>query len=489
VIIFRIYTFPERSVIVDCLANVGCDSMYLSSFFKKVYSLETRKDEYDALVHNIDLYQKHNNTNNIVTKKTNLISFVNDLNDRKSDELKQIVFYVNLEFTDHNNPPVLGDFDIRYLDKLKLEDLLKIIRESVTENYYVVIKHPRAFPIRKIHSVFGYEYGRRNTMVHTASKEIDGCIASIVYVKPIHESSNYIIRKSGYVNYNFNFEKLTRDNEIENLLYFQDMKIFNEKDEQINHFKLEIDEQMIVPRYVKPDDVVLEFGARYGSVSCMINQKLANPKDHVCVEPDKTVWKALEKNRQINYCYFQILKGFVSNTKQKMVGLNAWNGYGARSIETNETNSGDPPSYTLNEVKKKYGLKFNVFVADCEGCLEKFFDENPTFYDELRLFIFERDYPETCNYPKIEKELIKRGFKAIITGHQNVYEREYIPVKKHRPPEKFKGLPKGTIRKKSSNQPNQTNQSRKTNQTKKIAPERIRKNIKPRTIKKNQNIN
>lgn len=59
-----------------------------------------------------------------------------------------------------------------------------------------------------------------------------------------------------------------------------------------------------------------------------------------------------------------------------------------------------------------YNLKFNVLVADCEGFLQQFFDENPEFYDNLRLVIFEADYPEKCNYGKIvtklkEKKLYK----------------------------------------------------------------------------------
>jgi hypothetical protein len=78
-------------------------------------------------------------------------------------------------------------------------------------------------------------------------------------------------------------------------------------------------------------------------------------------------------------------------------------------------------SYTLDEIKKKYNLKFNVLVADCEGFLEVFFDENPNFYNDLRLIIFEADWENKCNYKKIRESLIKYNFKAILIGHQNVY--------------------------------------------------------------------
>jgi hypothetical protein len=62
-------------------------------------------------------------------------------------------------------------------------------------------------------------------------------------------------------------------------------------------------------------------------------------------------------------------------------------------------------------------------VADCEGFLEIFFDENPNFYDTLRLIIFEADYTEKCNYNKIRNTLREKGFIEQIYGHQNLWMR------------------------------------------------------------------
>jgi hypothetical protein len=95
-----------------------------------------------------------------------------------------------------------------------------------------------------------------------------------------------------------------------------------------------------------------------------------------------------------------------------------YGGYGATFIESNETNI---PSYSLDEIKTKYNLKFNVLVADCEGFLEVFFDENPEFYHDLRLIIFEEDYPDKCNYNKIKNNLKEKKFKNLLDGHQNVW--------------------------------------------------------------------
>ena len=178
-------------------------------------------------------------------------------------------------------------------------------------------------------------------------------------------------------------------------------------------------EQDLANKYILEDDIVLELGARYGSVSCIINSKLNNKNNQVVVEPDERVWDALEKNKNSNNCEFNIVKGFISNKKLDLTNLDCWlGGYGATFIENDNTLI---PSYSLNEIKQIYNLNFNVLVADCEGFLEVFFDENQDFYDNLRLLIFEADYPEKCNYDKIKNKLIEKKFNKILEGHQNVW--------------------------------------------------------------------
>ena len=182
---------------------------------------------------------------------------------------------------------------------------------------------------------------------------------------------------------------------------------------------IEKPEQDLVNEYILENDVVLELGARYGSVSCIINSKLNNKKNQVVVEPDDRVWDALEKNKNSNNCEFNIVKGFISNKKLGLTNLNVYlGGYGATFIENNDTTI---PSYSLEEITNTFNLNFNVLVADCEGFLEVFFDENPSLYDNLRLIIFEADYCEKCNYDKIKNKLIEKNFYKILEGHQNVW--------------------------------------------------------------------
>ena len=192
----------------------------------------------------------------------------------------------------------------------------------------------------------------------------------------------------------------------------------------VNTEGMEKPEQDLANKYIEENDVVLELGARYGSVSCIINSKLKCKTSQVVVEPDDRVWDALERNKQVNNCEFHILKGFISQKKLGLTNLDDFHGgYGSTYIITDETTI---PSYTLDEVMKKYNVSFNVLVADCEGFLEIFFDENPTFYDMLRLIIFEADYLEKCNYNKIRYRLKEKGFTQLLGGYQNVWIKNAI---------------------------------------------------------------
>jgi len=196
-----------------------------------------------------------------------------------------------------------------------------------------------------------------------------------------------------------------------------DIRDMNGKKIDINF--LEVDEQRLAKTYIQEDNIVLELGARYGSVSCIINSKLKNKYNQVVVEPDNRVWDALEKNRERNNCEFNIVKGFISNKKLDLTNLDVHHGgYGATFIEESKTKI---PSYSLEYIQQKYNLKFNVLVADCEGFLEVFFDENPDFYNDLRLIIFEADYPTKCNYNKIRKTLTEKHFRELLHGFQNVW--------------------------------------------------------------------
>ena len=195
---------------------------------------------------------------------------------------------------------------------------------------------------------------------------------------------------------------------------------YNEKGEKIKHLIVERKEQILAEEYIQADSVVLELGARYGSVSCVINKKLNDKTRQVVVEPDERVWDALEANKKRNGCEFHIIKGFVSNKKLGLTNTDDWRGYGTTSMEDT---SSSIPNYTLKEIESKYNLKFNTLVADCEGFLGIFFEENPHFYDQLELIIFEKDNPKMCNYKQIKKTLEEKGFKQLVSLFREAWRR------------------------------------------------------------------
>ncbi len=177
----------------------------------------------------------------------------------------------------------------------------------------------------------------------------------------------------------------------------------------INHLEIETNEQMQAWHYIPSDSTVLELGARYGTVSCIINHKLKDKTRQVSVEPDLRVLSALYKNRELHQCQFQIYNGIISNVNMKLCQDNH-NVYGNFCEKTEHSFIN---KITLDELIKKTGLHFDVLVADCEGFLEHFFDENLNYIPHFKVIIFEKDYPHRCNYHKIESILISLGFKCI----------------------------------------------------------------------------
>ena len=197
---------------------------------------------------------------------------------------------------------------------------------------------------------------------------------------------------------------------------WKQLNYWDEHGNLIPHLTREQSEQRLAFIYTPKDSCVLELGARYGTVSCATNIILSNPKNHVVVEPDSTVWSALEYNKEINNCTFHIVKGFCSNKKLSLTGR----GYCTRTIPDLQSNH---PSFTLSELQSLVDKPFDTLIADCEGFLETFLDENPNLYDSLSTLIFEKDRPDVCDYTKIKLTLSSKGFEPVVEGFREVWKK------------------------------------------------------------------
>jgi FkbM family methyltransferase len=199
---------------------------------------------------------------------------------------------------------------------------------------------------------------------------------------------------------------------------FDNIKIYNEQGELVDLKKRERFEQELVKQHILPTDSVLELGARYGSVSVIVNKIIKNKSNQVVVEPDSRVWEALELNKKNNNCEFKIFKGLVGKNKYSLTNKEKFDGYAATMVLDPES---DIESITLENLLSKFKINPNVLIVDCEGCFELFVDENIDFIKNLRMIMYEADYPNKSDYIKIENILIENGYKII-----DVWSNQYV---------------------------------------------------------------
>jgi FkbM family methyltransferase len=192
------------------------------------------------------------------------------------------------------------------------------------------------------------------------------------------------------------------------------MNYVDERGERVDTSTQEVPEQKIAKLLIPRGAKVLELGARYGTVTCQIAASVGPEGVVVTVEPDATVWGALQTNLDANRCKATVLKGFVSETPLQLTGA----GYGTHAVAS----SSSEHTFTLQQAQQAGNVEFfDTLVADCEGCLETFFQENPTFLDNLHTVIFEADRPKACNYRHIRHMLKSNGFQSVVSGFQNAW--------------------------------------------------------------------
>jgi chemotaxis regulatin CheY-phosphate phosphatase CheZ len=115
---------------------------------------------------------------------------------------------------------------------------------------------------------------------------------------------------------------------------------------------------------------------------------------------------------------FYILKGVVSRRPLELV--DHADPYGKSTKESTEDLIN---RITVEELEHLCNIKFNTLVADCEGFLQQFFEENNHMYEQLDLVFFEQDFPDRCDYEKIKRNLEAHGFKQMVGGFHEVWKK------------------------------------------------------------------
>lgn len=201
---------------------------------------------------------------------------------------------------------------------------------------------------------------------------------------------------------------------------------FVDRNNEPANVEYEAEEQLLVRTYIPKDARVLELGARYGTVSCVISEVLDDPTQHVIVEPDQSVIEALRKNRDANGGKFHIFEGVVSKKGYELAFIDPKFDLHEYGTYTKESSTPSIKNVSLEKLSEMYNIEFDCMVADCEGFFCDFVEENPEAIKNMRVLIYEQDgipWPKFMEkYKTLDETLTSYGFKRIHTIPHPKYE-------------------------------------------------------------------
>lgn len=124
-------------------------------------------------------------------------------------------------------------------------------------------------------------------------------------------------------------------------------------------------EKLLINKYLRENDIILELGGNVGVISNLINRKLKIKTNHIVFEPNPALIKYLRENKDLNDSKYVVVNGVISNQKNIEFYISENILSSSSKIITNKKIN--PKSYSINEIEKKYDIKFNTLVMDIEG--------------------------------------------------------------------------------------------------------------------------
>jgi len=192
--------------------------------------------------------------------------------------------------------------------------------------------------------------------------------------------------------YNEYFDKLINVHRILSLKY--------------GSFLDEYPEQIMTIKYLTGNEKVLEIGGNIGRNSLIIAYILNknNNNNLVTLESDTYISNQLLENKQLNNLNFYIENAALSNRKLIQKDWDTipsdilLNGY--KWINT----------ITLHELNKKYNIKFDTLVIDCEGAFYYILMDTPEILNNINLIIMENDYKDISHKNYVDNNLKINNF-------------------------------------------------------------------------------
>ena len=178
-------------------------------------------------------------------------------------------------------------------------------------------------------------------------------------------------------------------------------------------FREELIEQTMVYNFLDKNAVVLELGSNIGRNSLIISKIINNSSNLVTLEMDKEFANKCEENKMANNLNFHIINSALSYIPLYCQHKKHGEG-GGYCVDTKYNDDYVECSIiTFEEIEKKYNLKFDTLVVDCEGGFYYILKSNPNILSNIKLLIIENDFSiiEHKNY--LNELLLINGFKRV----------------------------------------------------------------------------
>ncbi|MCE2982446.1 MAG: FkbM family methyltransferase [Parachlamydia sp.] len=174
-------------------------------------------------------------------------------------------------------------------------------------------------------------------------------------------------------------------------------------------FNEEYPEQVMAVMFIQPHDKVLEIGGNIGRNSCIISKLLNNSNNLVVAESNPAIAEILISNRDRNGLEFHVENSAISKVPLIQAG---W-----ATFPQDSTPEGffKVQTMTYSQLKEKYGIPFNVMVADCEGALYYILRDDESLLEDFNLLIIENDYHERAHFEEVVAKFESHGFHNVYT--------------------------------------------------------------------------
>jgi len=167
--------------------------------------------------------------------------------------------------------------------------------------------------------------------------------------------------------------------------------------------QIEWDEWVMVRALLGPQHTVIEFGARYGTTSCVLASATGNRNQVISVEPDGAVLGHLLLNRHNHSCGVHVWSGTVSDVQLVMWPTRTASSRYRPDYEMDSQPwqlggfQGREPAHNarVEQLEDATGLKVNAALIDCEGCIDHLWSLG--LFERLELLLMEEDGPNAGN--------------------------------------------------------------------------------------------